>query len=209
MNKPSLLLDVDIVSLVNLEIDSYLVFDDAVISRDHSGYLIRLNNEHTDDCVFRRPDAQSVVSSVKEFSAGVSLKYYCDSHMIYVGTTGIPVSRLPEEPLKDAIKRSAEERGLSFKELGEESVNLFDTYYPVLVSKASFDQVSLEVLQEEGKTILKDFFKQAVSKTGELEKPWSVFPEGTLRSEIHQWLLERYHLNDEDDQTSQPMYQCQ
>tara|TARA_B100000446_G_C10548218_1_gene339241 strand:- start:2173 stop:2823 length:651 start_codon:yes stop_codon:yes gene_type:complete len=199
MTRSSSINEIELIDLVNLEIGAHLAFDDYIVYRDSYGYLVGVIYEDSFDCCYRSENAESAIETIESVLSGVSLKYYCDSEMIYLGTVGLPVDRSDDETLEQAVSRVAGTNRLAFVEMGEEQKNLFNSFFPVLVTRSSFEQVLHEQTKEEGRRVLQDFFDKAVFDISDkLAMPWSVFPEGTRKQPIYEWVINRYQLEEED-----------
>lgn len=187
--------EIQLLDLVNMNIDSHVSGDNVHVTRDHDGYLIGHLHGASCDSQYRENSAQSALSTIQSIKNGESLKYYCDSRNLYVGTKAIPVETKIGEELIASIERSASLAGLKFLHMGMKDSNLFEAYFPVLVTRTSFEFVYKVFHREQGTKILKKFVEEAtVSKDGALAKPWSVFPQGTRVSEILTWVRNKYSL---------------
>ena len=187
--------EIQLLDLVNMNIDSHLSGDNVHVARDHDGYLIGHLHGASCDSQYRENSALSALSTIRSIQNGESLKYYCDSRNLYVGTKAISVETKIGEELVASIERSASLAGLNFLHMGMKDSNLFETYYPVLVTRTSFEIVCEVFHREQGNKILKKFVEEAtVDEDGALDKPWSVFPQGTKASEILTWVRSKYSL---------------
>lgn len=190
---------IKLIDVLNLQNGARLICEEGIVERDSKGYSVGVRNEVSFDCFNRSDNAASALKTLNNISSGTSLKYYCDSERLYLGTVGFQVDRKEGETLEQAVSRVSDRNDLTFVEMGEEQQNLFNSYYPVLVTRSSFEHVLNELRKEEGRGVLKEFSDKAIfDSSDKLTQPWSYFPEGTRKHSICEWIVNRYQLDKEE-----------
>ncbi len=199
MTTTSSIIEIELIDLVNLDVGSQLSFEDGVVARDIDGYLVGAVNETSCDCFYRSDNAASALEAIGNVWSGVTLKYYCDTEKLYIGVAGFSVRRKEGETLESSVRRTAVVNGLEFIDIGIERTNLFNDFHPVLVTKPSFDHVVNELAKEAGRAVLRDLIEKAIfDSTEKLTTQWSVFPVGTEKQSIYEWIINRYQLDERE-----------